>query len=89
MLRMTELQPKIPSWATIIGKRTKGDGGAIRPFLVRLPKTGLLMRFTAVVSANEDGSLNTLYGTSPDVPSKPSESAYDTLLRLIDSGSYK
>ena len=76
-------------WATIIGKRTKGDGGAIRPFLVRLPKTGLLMRFTAVVSANEDGSLNTLYGTSPDVPSKPSESAYDTLLRLIDSGSYK
>ena len=73
-------------WATIIGKRTKGDGGAVRPFLVRLPKTGLLLRFTAVVSANEDGSLNTLFGTSPDIPSKPSESAYDTLLRFIDSG---
>ena len=76
-------------WATIIGKRTKGDGGAIRPYLVRLSKTGLLMRFTAVASANEDGSLNTLLGTSPDLPSKPSESAYDTLLRLIDSGNYE
>lgn len=76
-------------WATIVGKRTKGDGGAIRPFLVRLPKTGLLLRFTAAVSANEDGSLNTLFGTSPDIPSKPSESAYDTLLRLIDSGNYE
>ena len=76
-------------WATIIGKKTKGDGGAIRPFLVRLPKTGLLMRFTAVVSANEDGSLNTMIGTSPDLPSKPSESAYDTLLRLIDSDNYE
>ena len=76
-------------WATIIGKRTKGDGGAVRPFLVRLPKTGLLLRFTAAASANEDGSLNTLFGTSPDIPSKPSESAYDTLLRLIDSENNK
>lgn len=71
-------------WAALVGRTTKGDGGGIRPTLLRLPRTGLLLRFTAAASANGDGSLNVFSGTAPDIPSKPRESAYDTLLRVLD-----
>ncbi len=75
---------KQSGWATLVGRRTRGDGGASAPVLVRLPESGLLMRFTMAASANEDGTLNTLFGTSPDLPSKPFETPYKTLLRFID-----
>ena len=72
-------------WATVVGRRTKGDGGGIRPYLLRLPETGLLMRFTAVATANREGELNTFYGTNPDILPKPSESPYNAVLRIIDA----
>ncbi len=75
---------KQTGWATLVGRRTQGDGGASAPILVRLPESGLLMRFTLAASANEDGTLNTLYGTSPDLPSKPFEPPFQTLQRFID-----
>ena len=77
---------KQTGWAKLVGhSNTRGDGGASAPFLMRLPKTGLLMRFTATADANKEGKLNTFYGTSPDILPKPSEHPYDTVLRLIDS----
>lgn len=75
---------KQTGWATLIGRRTRGDGGSASPCLIRLPETGLLMRFTVTADANSEGRLNTFYGTIPDIPSKPSETPYDTLLRVID-----
>ncbi len=76
---------KQTGWATLVGRRTKGDGGSDAPVLVRLPKTGLLMRFSATANANQEGTLNAFYGTSPDYPSKPFERVYDTVLRIIDA----
>jgi hypothetical protein len=73
------------NWATVVGRRTRGDGGGLPPYLLRLPETGLLMRFTAVATANREGELNTFYGTAPDIPAKPSESPYDAVLRIIDA----
>lgn len=71
-------------WAALVGRPTKGDGGGIPPVLMRLPRTGLLLRFTAAASANGDGTLNAFTGTAPDFPAKPRESAYDALLRILD-----
>ena len=73
------------NWATVVGRRTRGDGGGLPPYLLRLPETGLLMRFTAVATANREGELNTFYGTNPDIPAKPSESPHDAVLRIIDA----
>ena len=73
------------NWATVVGRRTKGDGGGLAPYLLRLPETGLLMRFTAVATSNREGELNTFYGTNPDILPKPSESPRDVVLRIIDA----
>ena len=78
---------KQTGWATLVGCRTRGDGGASAPVLVRLPESGLLMRFTIAASANADGTLNTLYGTSPDIPSRPFDPPCNTLIRFIDNQS--
>ena len=76
---------KQTGWATLVGRTTMGDGGSSAPVLARLPETGLLMRFSAMASANQENQLNTFYGTSPDYPSKPFEHVYDTVLRIIDA----
>ncbi len=76
---------KQTGWATLVGRTTMGDGGSSAPVLARLPKTGLLMRFSAMASANQENQLNTFYGTNPDYPSKPFEHVYDTVLRVIDA----
>lgn len=77
---------KKSGWATVVGTPTRGDGGGIRPFVIRLPHTGLLARFSTVAAANDDGSLNAVTGTRPDFYPKPRERALDACLRLIKSG---
>ncbi len=76
---------KESGWATVVGTPTRGDGGGIRPFLIRLPHTGLLARFSTIAAANDDGSLNAVTGTRPDFYPKPRERALDACLRLIRS----
>lgn len=76
---------KQTGWATLVGRRTMGDGDGMGPCLVRLPKTGLLMRFSAETAANSDGSMNMLYGTIPDHPVKPKDQIFQAFLRLLDS----
>lgn len=75
---------KETGWATLVGKRTKGDGIGVEPILVNLPNTGLLVRFSAVTSADSSGRLNTVYGTAPDFVSERYEAPLSTLYRLID-----
>ena len=72
-------------WAELAGRRTMGDGDGVGPCLARLPKTGLLMRFSAETAANSDGSMNMLYGTVPDHPVKPKDQVFRAFLRLLDS----
>ena len=75
---------KDTGWATLVGEPTGGcgaKGGA--PFIVRLPNTGLLVRFDAVAAANADGTLNAETGTKPDIPCKPGETPMRACLRAI------
>lgn len=74
---------KDTGWATLVGTSTLGDGDTLSPVALDLKNTGLLVRFSSTVSANSEGLLNQLYGTSPDILSKPSESPLDTVLRVI------
>lgn len=74
---------KKSGFATVVGTRTRGDGDSISPCLVRLPVTGLLVRFSTTTCANEDGSMNAMTGHAPDFPCKPRETAMDACLRLI------
>ena len=59
----------------VVGTRTRGDGDGVAPYLVRLPETGLLVRFSTTTCANEDGTLNTVTGHAPDFMCKPKETA--------------
>ncbi len=73
---------KRTGWATIIGTRTGGDGLGSTPVLLMLPDSGLLIRFSAEVGENPDGSMNAAVGTLPDVVCK-SKDAFDRCLELI------
>lgn len=71
-------------WACVVGRATRGDGCTAAPVLVRLPRTGLLLRFSGTAGMNaDDQTLNALSGTLPDHPAKPNESPMATCLRLI------
>ena len=74
---------KATGWATLVGNATKGDGIGTTPFIIALPNTGLLVRFSGTASANAEGCLNALYGTSPDYYSQRWESPVNTLWELI------
>ena len=75
---------KATGWATLVGSATMGDGAdAYPPLLVRLPETGLLLRFSATAAANADGTLNAETGTRPDVPCKPRETPLAAWKRAV------
>lgn len=57
---------KATGWATLVGKRTLGDGIGYTPIMEALPNTGLLIRFSGEAGESEDGLLNTAVGTAPD-----------------------
>ena len=74
---------KSTGWATVIGKRTAGDGLGSTPVLVMLPDSGLLVRFSGEVSENPNGTINAVAGTSPDVLCVKGETALERCLELI------
>ena len=77
---------KKTGWATLVGNRTRGDGVAgVTPAVIALKNTGLLVRFSIVAAANEDGTLNALVGTSPDYGCIRSETPFNACLRLIEA----
>lgn len=77
---------KSAGWATLVGTATKGDGIGTTPILISLPNTGLLIRFSAMVGANDAGRLNTLYGTNPDysIDPKGHEHPLSALYRILE-----
>ena len=75
---------KATGWATLVGKRTMGDGGdAFAPKAAALERSGLLIRFSAGCAANHDGTSNAAQGTMPDVFCKPKETPLRACLRRI------
>ncbi len=74
---------KATNWATLVGERTGGDGVGIDPFLLSLPNSGLVVRFSADMGLNPDGTSNEEYKTIPDIIIDKNEDALEKVLNLI------
>ncbi|QOR34807.1 hypothetical protein IMX26_15300 [Clostridium sp. 'deep sea'] len=79
---------KNTGFATLVGERTKGDGGGFSPILVKLPNSGLLLRMRLQMVLNRDGSANAEYGTAPDIEVKAAEALTETL-KIIEQKTNK
>ncbi|WP_081668260.1 S41 family peptidase [Butyrivibrio sp. MC2013] len=75
---------KKTGWATVVGTRT-GGCGSLPPVFVRLDNTGVCFKYTNAVKIEEDGRVNNIYGTMPDIISKKNEKPLDTVLRVLKS----
>ena len=58
---------KNTSWATVAGETTRGGGIGGDPVLIRLPFSGILIRYSALAGLNSNGSLHNEYETIPDI----------------------
>ncbi|WP_244499150.1 S41 family peptidase [Thermoanaerobacter thermohydrosulfuricus] len=61
---------KKTGFATLIGERTTGDGGWCMPDIMRLPNSGLIVRFDGEMLINQDGTSYFETGTIPDIEIK-------------------
>lgn len=57
---------KRTGFATVIGNATDGGGG-IQPILLKLPNSGLVLRYSCQYGLNPDGSCNEEFGTAPEI----------------------
>lgn len=62
---------------TLVGDRTLGDGLGTDPLLLRLPNSGLIIRFSGEMGLNPDGSSNAEKGTEPDIKVEKNNIPYD------------
>ena len=53
--------------AILVGERTGGDGIGSDPMLIDLPNTGHILRFSKELGITEQGSINELDQTEPDI----------------------
>jgi len=74
---------KQTGFATLVGTNTGGDGGGMDPIIFALPNTGILIRLSAEMSLNLDGSCNEEFGTTPDYPISENEDALGKCLEII------
>lgn len=77
---------KDTGFAEIVGEPTGGGGIGIDPVFIRLPNSGLLVRYSPLFGLNPDGSGNEEYGTTPDYLCPVGESPLVTALRAIREG---
>lgn len=77
---------KKTGWATVVGERTRGDGG-LEPVAIVLDNTGIVIRFSIAVKLNEDGTINNLYGTRPDKLCRKKEPPLEAVFRLINDSN--
>ena len=58
--------------ATLVGQRTPGSCGPyFNPVMVRLPASGMIFVLEADLMLNQDGSINEIAGTKPDIELAP------------------
>lgn len=74
---------KKSGWATIVGRRGRGDGDLLGSLPARLDQTGLLIRFSTTTRANADGTLNAEKGEAPDIFCKSGKSPLRRCMELI------
>jgi hypothetical protein len=77
---------KQTGFAKIVGEPTGGDGAGTDPLLFVLPNSGIVLRFSASLGLNPDGSSNEEFGTQPDMPCAKGKDALQTCLDLIRAG---
>lgn len=78
---------KSTSWATVAGETTGGGGIGSDPVLIRLPASGIIVRYPALVGLNANGSLHCEDKTIPDMEikgNKPDERLNNLIKRLKD-----
>ncbi|WP_300410441.1 S41 family peptidase [Lagierella sp.] len=66
-----------------VGTFTEGNGIAPVDSVVKLPKSHLLLSLPYGVGINEDGYLNNLNGTYPEIPVSEKEDSLDYVLNLL------
>jgi C-terminal processing protease CtpA/Prc len=60
--------------AKLVGRNTRGGGGAYTaPTVIRLPASGMILCAEIELLINPDGSVNALFGTSPDIELEPAD----------------
>lgn len=74
---------KNTGFATLVGEVTNGDGGLMDPVLIKMPKSHVLVTYSALYGLNSDGSCNEEFGTSPDYLIKQGEDALTICEQLI------
>lgn len=74
---------KNSGYATLVGTATNGDGGVADPFLLALPNSGLLVRFSIFYGLNADGTGNEATGTTPDILLDSGEDALEKCLSFL------
>jgi C-terminal processing protease CtpA/Prc len=71
---------KSTDFATLVGEETSGGGMGFAPIIVKLPNSGLIVRFPIDMALNPDGSTNVIEHTKPDIQSqKPLEKVVDII----------
>ncbi len=74
---------KASGFATLVGRRTSGDGIGTDPAYLILPNSGLVAQYSPMYGVTADGSGSEEHGTEPDFVSPEGESALETCLGLI------
>lgn len=76
---------KNTGFATVVGEKTKGNGGSETMHIFSLPNSCILITIDSHrFVINEDGSNNVLWGTSPDIENKKGLDALETCLEIIN-----
>lgn len=77
---------KETGFATLVGEKTGGDGIGADPYQVDLPKTGFVMRFPKELGITENGVIDELEKTTPDIKiiSKEGELNEDSKKKVLE-----
>lgn len=74
---------KASGFATLVGRRTRGDGIGTDPAYLILENSGLVVQYSPMYGVTADGSGSEEHGTEPDIVSPEGESALETCLKQI------
>lgn len=74
---------KASGFATLVGRRTSGDGIGTNPAYLILPNSGLVVQYSPMYGVTVDGAGSEEHGTEPDIVSPDGESALETCLKQI------
>lgn len=77
---------KASGFATLVGRKTGGDGIGTDPVYLILPNSGLVVQYSPMYGVTADGTGSEECGTVPDIVSPEGERALETCLKAIGQG---